>query len=291
MADDETANRSRKSRSERASYGRIRMRILLPVFFFAFVELGNAQTGTDLTSYLEDLEKDNGLYKKIGLYQVSQYGRQFTILSLWVDGDPNDKKENLYSLELEFIGLECVYARHICRKRKFPTYAKDKLWKLNFDDEKVVRKEEDKWVAGNGGKLMWVDREDGGEAIIIISAKMDKIMRDEAIRLTEKELGRPLSPEVKSGRYSSTKTNSEQKEGFRITFGGRGEDTQIRQVYDTDSRWVGTIRNGQIYGTDSTWKGSVRNGQVYNTDSTWSGSINNNGQIYNTDSDWKGNAR
>ena len=266
------------------------MRIILAFIFFVFVEIGNAQIGTSLTDYLVDLEKDNGPYKKIGFYETNQYGQQFTVLSLWVDSTRNDQKENLLSLELKFIGTECVFARHISRKQKYASYAKDRLWKINFDGEKII-KDDNTWAAENGGYMFWVDREDGGEAILVFSPKMDKKMRDEAIRVTEKKLGRPLEPEIKSGTYSPIKPKKEKADGFKITFGGGGGDNQVQQVYDTDSKWVGTIRNGQVYGTDSSWKGSVRNGQFYGTDSTWKGSINDNGQIYNTDSEWKGNAR
>ena len=217
-------------------------------------------------------EEGVGLPNRTSIQKLNQYGNEFIRIAT--------KDEKGLVLEMDFLDDECVWARWGMLEGKLPKNFKEEAWKKNFKNEKIVQKDGESWKGEKGNKLIWTQTTSGREVVVLSSKKMDEVLEAEAIRRMEKKYGKPINPE----------TLKKKDNGFRVTFGER-DDGGVRQVYNENSEWVGTIRNGQVYGTDSSWKGSVRNGQFYGTDSTWRGSINDNGQIYNTDSQWKGNAR
>jgi len=217
-------------------------------------------------------EEGVGLPNRISIRKINEYGKEFIRIAT--------KDEKGLVLEMDFLDDKCVWARWVILEGGLPTNFKEDTWKKNFKNEKIVQKDGERWKGEKGNKMSWGKTTSGKEVVVVSSKEMDEVLKAEAIRRLEKKYGKPIDAEALKKKDN----------GLRVTFGER-DDGGVRQVYNENSEWVGTIRNGQVYGTDSSWKGSVRNGQIYGTDSTWRGSINDNGQIYNTDSEWKGNAR
>jgi len=217
-------------------------------------------------------EEGVGLPNRTSIRKLNEYGKEFIRIAT--------KDEKGLVLEMDFLDYKCVWARWVILEGRLPTNFKEETWKKNFKNEKIVQKDGESWKGEKGNKLSWGKTTSGKEVVVVSSKEMDEVLKAEAIRRLEKKYGKPIDAEALKKKDN----------GLRVTFGER-DDGGVRQVYNENSEWVGTIRNGQVYGTDSSWRGSVRNGQFYGTDSTWKGSINDNGQIYNTDSEWKGNAR
>ena len=125
------------------------------------------------------LEEATKLPDRIGLKNYSKYGEEFVQLIT------EDNKGLV--LEMDFLNNRCESARWILREGSLPADFAKEAWKANFKTERFVKKGDDTWVGKTGGLLSWGTNRSGDDLIWVRSAKYDKIMEAEAMRMVNKQ--------------------------------------------------------------------------------------------------------
>ena len=131
----------------------------------------NAQIG-------QELERAKTKKNIIEISEKKECGEKFVLVT-------TDEKGA--ALESWFFDGICVYARWLSRGGGEPEQEyKELTWRINFPNEKVVKKDERSWQGESGNSISWSKTKDGMDVMSVTAKKMDDITRKEVVRQYEK---------------------------------------------------------------------------------------------------------
>ena len=157
-----------------------------------------------------ELEKIKARKNIIETFEKEKYGKNFILVT-------TDEKKGVI-LEMWFLEGVCVSARWMDRGGEPTQDYKELTWKVNFGEDKVVKKSDKGWEGEGGNSMRWNKTKDGWSVMVVDSKKMYDIVYEDVVRQNEKKNEEIAAKKTPSPSKNSERDSQADKTGNTLTY-------------------------------------------------------------------------